>query len=44
MPISVFKPEHQDKLRKFDADGGGKLDADVSSLATIISFMFVSVF
>ena len=29
MPISVFSPEHQEKLRAFDADGGGKLDADV---------------
>jgi hypothetical protein len=28
MPISVFDPEHQEKLRKFDTDGGGKLDAD----------------
>jgi len=28
MPISVFKSEHQEKLRKFDTDGGGKLDAD----------------
>jgi hypothetical protein len=31
MPISVFKAEHQEKLRKFDQDGGGKLDADVST-------------
>ena len=28
MPISVFDAEHQEKLRKFDTDGGGHLDAD----------------
>ena len=32
MPISVFSAEHQEKLRAFDADGGGKLDADVRTL------------
>jgi hypothetical protein len=32
MPISVFSAEHQEKLSAFDADGGGKLDADVCTL------------
>ena len=29
MPLTCFKAEQRDQLAKFDADGGGKLDAEV---------------